>query len=218
MSHYGTLRDYRFEGKDADDIRGSDLYGRNDEDLGEIVDVIFDHGTGYIRYIVVDTGGWLSSNKFIVPAERLEPSAEHEDDFQVNLSKDEVKNFPAYNEDVVNDRDRWRDYESRYNAAWTTEGGVLHRADAPDRIITPPDHEISSATAASSRPQPVAASGADLGGSIGTQPPQESRLGQRWNRFEDRLRTDRNRLTHDCEVCGTGPSSVRDVERERKVG
>jgi uncharacterized protein YrrD len=42
------------------DIRGSKLYGLNDEKLGKIDDVIFDHGTGEIRYVVVDTGGWLS--------------------------------------------------------------------------------------------------------------------------------------------------------------
>jgi hypothetical protein len=211
MSHYGTLRDYRFEGKDADDIRGSDLYGRNDEKLGEIVDVIFDHPSGVIRYIVVDTGGWLSSNKFIVPSERLEPSAEHEDDYRVNLSKEEVQNFPAYDEDSVNDRDRWTDYESRYNKGWTTDGGVLHRADAPDRIITPSNDEIATKTAAASLPR------TDLSSGSGSSPAQ-SRLGQRWNRFEDRLRTDRNRIIQGCGVCGSGPSSVRDVERERKVG
>ena len=38
---YGTLRDYRFN-KDIDDIRGSAVYGPDDEKLGKIDDVIFD--------------------------------------------------------------------------------------------------------------------------------------------------------------------------------
>lgn len=69
MAHYGTLRDYRFQDTDKirDDIRGSKVYGINDEKLGKIDDVIFDHTMGTIRYAVVDTGGWLSSKKFIVP-------------------------------------------------------------------------------------------------------------------------------------------------------
>jgi uncharacterized protein YrrD len=69
MPHYGTLRDYHFTDVDeaTDDIRGAKVYGLNDEKLGKIDDVIFDHSTGDIRYVVVDTGGLLSSKKFIVP-------------------------------------------------------------------------------------------------------------------------------------------------------
>src|SRR5262249_3369348 len=69
MAHSGTLRDFQFiqSGEDLDDVRGSHLYGLNDEKLGKIGDVIFDHSSGDIRYVVVATGGWLSSKKFIVP-------------------------------------------------------------------------------------------------------------------------------------------------------
>src|ERR1700751_5589105 len=79
MAHYGVLRDYKFS-ESANDIRGSKLYGLNDEKLGKTEDVIFDHSTGLIRYIVVDTGGWLSTKKFIVPADRLRASVKHKDD------------------------------------------------------------------------------------------------------------------------------------------
>jgi uncharacterized protein YrrD len=78
MAHQGTLRDYRFSNA-AEDIRGAKLYGLNDEKLGPIDDVIFDHSTGLIRYVLVDTGGWLTSKQFIVPADRLRSSAEHKD-------------------------------------------------------------------------------------------------------------------------------------------
>ena len=59
MPHYGILRDYRFD--DIEDVRGADVYGVNDEKLGTIDDVIFDHSSGEIRYVVIDTGGLLSS-------------------------------------------------------------------------------------------------------------------------------------------------------------
>ena len=55
MAHYGTLRDYRFADKDVDDIRGSNIYGVDDEKLGDIDDVIFDHATGDIR---CGNAGW----------------------------------------------------------------------------------------------------------------------------------------------------------------
>lgn len=75
MTHYGTLRETRFQ--DLDDIRGAEVYGVNDEKLGKIDDVIFDHSSGEIRYVVVDTGGWLSSKKFLVPANRIQPYGNH---------------------------------------------------------------------------------------------------------------------------------------------
>ena len=221
MNHYGTLRDYRFSDKDADDIRGSNVYGLNDDKLGDIDDVIFDHGTGDIRYVVIDTGGWLSSKKFLVPADRLQPSAEHDDDYQVNLSKQQIESFPPYDEKTVTDNDRWNDYETRYNAGWTTEGDVLHRTDAPDRIITPRPNEIAGTMTASPTSSVTAARNASA--NLSTRPTTDTgartHLGQRWNNFENRLRTDRTRIVDACGVCGIGPSSTaKDRDRDRKVG
>jgi hypothetical protein len=67
MARYGMLRDYRFR-EAAEDIRGSKLYGVNDEKLGKIDDVIFDHFTGVINYIVVDTGWLTTKNRSGRPA------------------------------------------------------------------------------------------------------------------------------------------------------
>ena len=47
MPHYGTLKDARFADA-ADDIRGSHLHRLNDEKLGKIDDVIFDHSVTQI--------------------------------------------------------------------------------------------------------------------------------------------------------------------------
>src|SRR5207245_10055248 len=95
MTPVGTLRDYRFSDTDSakDDIRGSKVYGPNDEKLGKIADVIFDHLNGAIRYVVIDTGRWLHSQKFIVPPDRLQASTQHEDDFQIGLTKEQIGGF-----------------------------------------------------------------------------------------------------------------------------
>ena len=141
MAHYGTLRDYRFSDTEtADDIRGSSVYGRDDEKLGKIDDVIFDHASGNIQYVVIDTGGWLSSKKFIVSPSRLRASRKHEDDFQMSATKKEIEGFPTYNEDDVRDADRWKDYEKRYQAAWH-DSPVQHRKGS-DRDITPTPDEM----------------------------------------------------------------------------
>jgi hypothetical protein len=216
MNHYGTLRDYRFSDKDAEDIRGSNIYGLNDDKLGDIDDVIFDHGTGDIRYVVVDTGGWLSSKKFLVPADRLQPSSKHDDDYQVNLSKQQIESFPPYDEKSISDNDRWNDYETRYNAGWTTDGDVQHRTDSVDRNVTPRPDEIASGTANVPRTSSVT-SARNTSANLGN--PSRTHLGRRWNNFENRLRSDRKVIVGGCGVCGTGPvSASRDRDRDRKVG
>jgi uncharacterized protein YrrD len=63
MAHFGTLKD-ALVAEAGEDVRGSRLYGLNDEKLGKIDDVIFDHSSGEFHYVVVDTGGWLDRKKF----------------------------------------------------------------------------------------------------------------------------------------------------------
>jgi hypothetical protein len=135
MAQYGMLRAYRFSDATEEDIRGSKLYGRNDEKLGKIDDVIFDYASGTIRYAVVDTGGWLSTKKFIVPAERIRTSSEHEDDFSVDLNKQQIEALPPYREMDLESDEQWSDYEGKYRSKWVADP-VLHR-EGTDRNITP---------------------------------------------------------------------------------
>lgn len=144
MAHLGTLRDYRFE-NDKEDIRGAELYGRDDKKLGKIEDVVFDHSSGEIRYAVVDSGGWFSGKQFLVPADRITSRPGHDDDFYINLSKEQIERFPEYNQDVHEDEGRWTDYETRYRESISDEGGVLHKGNSPN-LITPDSDEMPAAT------------------------------------------------------------------------
>ncbi len=164
MAHYGTLRDYRFSDTDAakDDIRGAHVYGRDDDKLGKIDDVIFDHATGEIRFVVIDTGGWLHSKKFLVPPDRLSASAKHEDDFQVDLTKPQIEGFPPYDEEALKSKEKWQDYERKYRSKWET-GPVMHRAET-DRNITPTTAQMTKGTGATGplNAPPVGGTGADM--------------------------------------------------------
>jgi hypothetical protein len=145
MAHYGMLRDYRFS-NDVDDIRGASLYGIDDEKLGKIDDVIFDHTSGTIRYAVVDSGGWLSSKKFLVPADRIRPYAKHEDDFYADMTKEQIEALPRYDEDTFKqDKDAnergWSDYDERYRESLETTGDVMHR-EGSTHAITPDPSEL----------------------------------------------------------------------------
>lgn len=201
MAQCGMLRDYRFTNA-AEDIRGSKLYGLNDEKLGKIDDVIFDHASASIRYVVVDTGGWLSSKKFIVPAERLRCSAEHADDFAADLSKQQVEGFPPYNEADLESDQQWADYEGKYRSKWET-GPVMHRAET-DRNITPTTKQMQDSPSAR-----VGGSDADTkdtgaftqgGFAASTNTVEISQsavgIGPRWDTFQNRLRERRKEVIH----------------------
>jgi sporulation protein YlmC with PRC-barrel domain len=146
MANFGTLRSYKFT-DDVDDIRGAKVYGRNDEKLGKIDDVIFDHQTGDVRYVVVDTGGWLTHKQFLVPADQISVHGDASKasagdlEYKVNLSKEDIEHFPKFDPNAVDDNERWNQYESSYREAskkYFADSNVLHRADSPN-IITPPD-------------------------------------------------------------------------------
>src|SRR5436305_7843768 len=138
MAHYGILRNAAVS-ESAEDIRGSHLYGTNDEKLGKIDDVIFDHSSGDVRYVVVDTGGWLSSHKFLVSMDRLRASTKHKDDFETTMTKQEIENLPPYEESDLKSESKWSDYEGRYRSKWVTDP-VMHRAET-DRNITPTTYQ-----------------------------------------------------------------------------
>jgi len=225
MPHYGTLRDYHFTDVDeaTDDIRGAKVYGLNDEKLGKIDDVIFDHSTGDIRYVVVDTGGLLSSRKFIVPPYQLSPSVQHEDDFQAHLTKEQIETFPPYNESDIDSEDKWNDYEGRYRSNWES-GPIMHRV-ATDRNITPTTKQQidagsgSLASDDSGRDETVSdITPMRTEASLGVDPSGPSR---QWDTFEDRLRQRRQEIVSGCVSCKNASTSEitgeRELDRRRKA-
>jgi sporulation protein YlmC with PRC-barrel domain len=143
MAHHGMLRDFRFS-SDVDDVRGTNLYGTDDDKLGKIDDVIFDHATGVIEYAVVDTGGWLSSKKFLVPAERIYPYAKNDDDFAIDASKQQIEALPKYDEDAVKDDAAWTGYDKQYREAWG--GGPVMHKEGSTHTITPEASQMPAGT------------------------------------------------------------------------
>lgn len=241
MAHYGILRNSTIT-EAGEDIRGAHLYGVNDEKLGKIEDVIFDHSTGDILYVVVDTGGWLSSKKFLVPAEALRSCAKHKDDFEANLTKPQVESFPPYNESDLDSDTKWSGYERSYRAKWVTDP-VMHRAET-DRNVTPTTKQttgnIQSETAAAEahgQPAPrmpavsTSSERADLEAAsrptdriipAGTDTVEISSnaegIGGRWDTFQSRLRERRKEAVASCRTCAgeaaTRPSKgVQDLRK-----
>lgn len=216
MAKHGMLRDFRFADA-TEDIRGSKLYGLDDEKLGKIDDVIFNHFTGVIGYVVVDTGGWLTTKKFIVPANRLRLSAKHEDDFAVDLNKQQVESFPPYNELDLESDEQWADYEGRYRAKWEANP-VMHRTKT-DRNITPTTRQMPgnsrSARAASVAGSEDTGAFSEGGFAASTDSVVISQsvvgIGPRWDAFQERLRKRRKQVI-------TKGSTEESADKHRKAG
>jgi len=234
MAHYGILGDTSL-GESAEDIRGSHLYGVNDEKLGKIDDVIFDHTSGDIQYVVVDTG-WLKSKKFIVPARGLRLSPKHKNDFEADLRKEQIESFPPYNQSDLESESKWKDYEGRYRAKWVSDP-VMHRAET-DRIVTPTTYQAegnysseSAEAQAHGEPAPPrsisqrSASEADVDAAEETTEravPAGSDsvvissnavgIGGRWDTFQSHLRERRKQAVANCRTCAGESATKRGSE------
>ncbi|MGH9528663.1 MAG: PRC-barrel domain-containing protein [Terriglobales bacterium] len=229
MAHYGTLRDSLLDSQTdtAADIRGASIYGPGDKKLGKIDDVIFDHATGNIHYVIVHTGGWLSTKKFIVPPQQLRASSQHKDDFDINLTKQQIEKFPPYDDSALASEGKWRDYESRYQDSWV--GGAVQHRGGSDHNVTPTADEmpeeagsigsqISREENASLTADRIVPAGADEvvinNTAVG--------IGSRWSNFEDRLRQRRRDIISQCETCRAeslpGTASERERDELRKAG
>ncbi len=231
MAHYSTLGTHRFA-EGADDIRGANVYGPRDEKIGAVDDVIFDHETMEIRHVVVDSGGWLSSGKFIVPADRISESEMHPGDFSASISKEQIQNFPPYNEKWLGSSADWKRYEAEYDKLWA-EDPILHRRDHPDRIVTPPDEEVIAGATASEAAERPAMDVSELfperitdkfpdpapGASKVTVHPKAvtrvehaaagvSMLRPRWDEFSNLLQRNREDIRSNCPECGHGEEQV----------
>ena len=132
MPHYGVLHEYKLE--EVDDVRGAEVYGVNDEKLGTIDDVIFDHSSGEIRYIILKTGAILGK-RYMVPANRISPYGHHEDKFYAELDKGRLEMLPEFDNDRLKSEAGWSDYEKDYEKRWN-DGAVMYNKDT-GRIITP---------------------------------------------------------------------------------
>jgi hypothetical protein len=113
MSHYATLNEYRFE-EDVDDIRGAKLYGEGVQQLGRIRDVVFDHATGDIRYLVVDYG---HDRRVLLPLDQVFRTVTDEHSFSSELTPEDLDHLPAFDDRVLKNDRQWRDYENLHRSS-----------------------------------------------------------------------------------------------------
>lgn len=85
------------------EIMGLDVVNRQNEDLGDIEDVVIDVQSGKIRYAAISVGGFLGiGDKLIaVPWKSLNIQRTGDDDYQVvfNIDEARLRSAPGFNQD-----------------------------------------------------------------------------------------------------------------------
>jgi len=81
-----------------------------DGPIGHVRDLYFDDQAWVIRYLIVDTGSWLSSRQVLISPMSVEPSIWDENVLNVSITREQVSNSP----DIDTDKPVSRQHEMEY--------------------------------------------------------------------------------------------------------
>ena len=114
-----------------------------DGDIGKVKDFYFDDQYWAIRYLVVDTGNWLSFNQVLISPYALIAVDTIERNIAVSLSKKQIENSPSLNSDKPVSRQFEDAYYGYYG--WPTYwGGQYMWGDTPNFTRMPTNWKASN--------------------------------------------------------------------------
>ena len=88
--------------------------GATDGEIGEVKDVYFDDERWAIRYMVVETGGWLSGRKVLISPISVRDVTWDDEVINVSLSQQQVRESPSIDTDKPVSRQHEIDYYNYY--------------------------------------------------------------------------------------------------------
>jgi hypothetical protein len=91
------------------------IIGAEDGEIGRVHSFLFDSHNWAIRYLVVDTGGWLPGRKVLIAAAALERLDWHARIFPVQLTRRQIKDSPDIDTDKPVSRQREIELHDYYN-------------------------------------------------------------------------------------------------------
>ena len=117
------------------------LYGKSlgatDGSIGRVRDFYFDDVTWALRYLVVDTGPWLSGRQLLLPPDAFDThalgrSGADADVLRINLTRKQIENSPAIDLRQPVSRPYEEEYCRYYGwPAYWQDGGMLGAAGFP---------------------------------------------------------------------------------------
>lgn len=98
-----------------------------DGEIGKVDEFYFDDVSWTIRYLVIKTGNWLSGRKVLISPKAIAAPDWENEEFPVNLTKEQIKNSP----DIDTDKPVSRQHEEELSSYYTWDsywGGAAHGA------------------------------------------------------------------------------------------
>jgi hypothetical protein len=98
--------------------RASDLndykLGASDGEIGKVTEFYFDDQSWTIRYLIADTGGWLSRREVLISPYALGPAREEARIIPVDLTREQIEKSPSFDRERPVSRQYERNYYSYY--------------------------------------------------------------------------------------------------------
>lgn len=98
--YYPNYREDLFKGYD---IKSFEVIARKDEKVGSVEAILVDEDSGRFRYLIVDTGFWLFGKKVLLPIGLAFIVDMDRHVYVEALTKEQVKELPEYDENVLLD-------------------------------------------------------------------------------------------------------------------
>ena len=100
-----------------------------DGSVGKVDERSHEIGSGYL---IVDTGPWIFGKKVMLPAGVISRVDNQDQRVWVNLTKDEIKNAPEFDESTYRDQHYRDDLGTYYSDRLSLPGGPINRGTGPD--------------------------------------------------------------------------------------
>ncbi len=85
--------------RSAEEVEGYNIQAMDGE-IGKVKNFIVDDQTWEIRFVVVDTGNWLSGNKVLISPKWVREVRWDDSEIVADLTKDAIRNSPKYEESM----------------------------------------------------------------------------------------------------------------------
>jgi hypothetical protein len=135
----GTIMDTNFSNSrlrylDADDIDdsavdfdGLDVRGPDGNKLGDLDGFVLDPTSGRVYYAVVDSGGWFSSRRFLLPIGHAQLDRDRPA-LKVDITNDAIRRYPEF------DADRFRQFSDGEMRAFEQRMAIACCPDEPHSV------------------------------------------------------------------------------------
>lgn len=118
--------------RSLNEIRGYKILA-SDGDIGKVDDFLIDDVIWGVRYLVLDTGNWLSGRKVLVSPEALGAPRWEDVELPVSLSKQQIEDSPEISEQETVSRQHERQLHTHYGWVpyWPVGGAGVYGTVVP---------------------------------------------------------------------------------------